>query len=219
MEKEIAITYETLFELLRREKTREELQKIDIEFYQDVVNYLQEKLRLLEAQKNKTDLFAVEERMKAEKQMQNIKRIIKELYERREKKIISMATDTSRTFSTIVDTSAMLAKEKQFFDALVETLNRFRKGILWNMLEAQMPNIEEKQEEKEPEPAELFKQSVKQPEKKEIKLVRFTHAVPKFVGENLEEFGPFETEDIANLPTKIADILVTKGRAEEIANK
>jgi DNA replication initiation complex subunit (GINS family) len=219
MEKEIAITYETLFELFRREKTREELQKIDIEFYQDVVNYLQEKLRLLEAQKNKTDLFAVEERMKAEKQMQNIKRIIKELYERREKKIISMATDTSRTFSTIVDTSAMLAKEKQFFDALVETLNRFRKGILWNMLEAQMPNIEEKQEEKEPEPAELFKQSVKQPEKKEIKLVRFTHAVPKFVGENLEEFGPFETEDIANLPTKIADILVTKGRAEEIANK
>ena len=219
MEKEIAITYETLFELLRREKTREELQKIDAEFYQDVVNYLQEKLRLLEAQKNKTDLFAVEERMKAEKQMQNIKKIIKEIYERREKKIISMATDASRTFSTIVDTSAMLAKEKQFFDALVETLNRFRKGILWNMLEAQMPNIEEKQEEKEPEPAELFKQAVQQPEKKEIKLVRFTNAVPRFVGENLEEFGPFEKEDIANLPARIADILIAKERAEEIANK
>ena len=220
MDKEIAITYETLFELLRREKLREELQKLDPSFFNDVVNYLQEKMRVLEGQKHKTDLFAVEERLKAEKQMQNIKKIIKELYERREKKIMATATDTSRTFSTIVDTSAMLKEEKQFFDSLVELLNRFRKGILWSMLEAQMPSIEEKQEKTEPqekqqEPEQEFKQQLKPT----TRLVRFVHAVPRFVGENLEEYGPFEKEDIANLPLKLADVLITKGRVEEIKDK
>lgn len=215
MDKEIAITYETIFEILRREKLREELQRLDPEFYQDVVNYLQEKLRLLEQQKHKSDLFAVEERLKAEKQLQNIKKIIKELYERREKKIIRMATDTSRTFSTIIDTSAMLKQEKRLFDSLVALLNKFRKGILWSILEAKMPDVEEKQNtpQQEPEPQELLKQQL-QPK---TKLVRFIHAVPRFVGENLEEYGPFEKEDIANLPSKIADILIAKGRTEEIA--
>jgi len=46
--------------------------------------------------------------------------------------------------------------------------------------------------------------------------VRFLYAVPKFVGKELEEYGPFEEEDIANLPSDIADILIGKGRVEEI---
>ena len=40
--------------------------------------------------------------------------------------------------------------------------------------------------------------------------------MPKFVGRDLEVYGPFEEEDIANLPGEIADILILKNRAEEI---
>jgi hypothetical protein len=50
----------------------------------------------------------------------------------------------------------------------------------------------------------------------ETKLVRFLHAVPKFVGKELEEYGPFAEEDIANLPSEIADVLINKERVEEI---
>ena len=52
--------------------------------------------------------------------------------------------------------------------------------------------------------------------KRSNKLIRFIHAVPKFVGKDLEDYGPFEEEDIANLPAEIADVLIIKGRVEEI---
>ena len=53
-------------------------------------------------------------------------------------------------------------------------------------------------------------------EDKSTKIVRFLYAVPKFVGKELEEYGPFAEEDIANLPGEIADVLITQGNAEEI---
>ena len=108
MTKEINITYETLFDLLRREKTREELQKLDPEFFNDVIDYVKEKTKSYYELKDKTDLFAADERLKADKQLQNIKKIIKEIYERREKKIIALAVDSSRMFSTVIDKSALL---------------------------------------------------------------------------------------------------------------
>ena len=52
--------------------------------------------------------------------------------------------------------------------------------------------------------------------RRETKLVRFLHSVPKFVGKELEEYGPFEEEDVASLPAELADVLVRKGRAEEL---
>ena len=190
--KEVNITYETLFELLRREKSREELQQLDASFFKDVVDYLKEKHKLAEEQKHKEDLFAVEEREKSEIQLQNIKKILKELYERREQKIIEMSIDGSRTDSGVIDTSAMLMDEKRMYDELINTLNRFRRGILFNLLEANIPNVEANLNEfKEATPEEP-----EQPSKPETEKVKFLHAVPKFVGKELEEYGPCEEEDI-----------------------
>ena len=57
---EITITYETLYELLRREKFRQELQQLTPTFYQDTVNYIKEKQVILDSQKNKDSIFATE---------------------------------------------------------------------------------------------------------------------------------------------------------------
>ena len=46
--------------------------------------------------------------------------------------------------------------------------------------------------------------------------VRFLKPVPKFMGKDLETFGPFEKDDVASLPKKIANILVNKDRVELI---
>lgn len=221
--KEINITYETLFELLRREKTREELQKLENSFFSDVVEYLKGKNEVLNLPKN--DLFAAEERRKAETQLENIKNILKELYEKRERKIINMALDMSRTSmgalnSEIVDTSAMLKEEKELFDYLVENLNNVRKNVLYNILEAKIPDVEKKEEENKEEVNEIENKEKAEPEpekdeeNKTQKQVRFLHAVPRFIGKDLEEYGPFEQEDVANLPSEIADVLINKERAE-----
>src|SRR3989338_39027 len=87
-EKEINITYETLFEILRREKQKEELQKLSETFFDDVVSYFKEKEETTETSHEAGNMFAHSEKEKNMQQLENIKRILKELYDKREKKIM-----------------------------------------------------------------------------------------------------------------------------------
>jgi DNA replication initiation complex subunit (GINS family) len=206
-QKEINLSYETLFDLLKREKERADLQKLDEGFFNSLVEFIKEKKH---ASQNPS-LVSFDEKRNLEREAENIKKLLIDLYGKREKKIIGLALDKSRTKSTIVDTSTLLKEEKEFFDALIALFDRYRNGILFNILDGRLPFVEEK------ESVDVgSKKSEGNIEKKNTKLVRFIHAVPKFIGEELEEYGPFEEEDIANLPVNIADLLIAKGRAEEI---
>lgn len=214
MGEEIKITYETIFELLRNERNKPELQKLDETFFQDIVDYLKEKTQL--SLNSDDELFAANERAKVEKQMLNIKKMLKDLYDKRESKVISMALNKARTGSNIIDTSALLAEEKELFDIITDIFSRFRNDVLMNLVNAKLPELkkvalESKENEFIGNPG-----SDKETPDKCNKMVRFLHAVPKFVGKDLEVYGPFEEEDVANLPAEIADILVLKQRAEEI---
>ena len=73
---EVIITYENLYEILRREKYRTELQKIDESFYQDVVKYLQEKTAILASQSKKESIFASTEVEKTQTQLKNVLKIL-----------------------------------------------------------------------------------------------------------------------------------------------
>ena len=52
--------------------------------------------------------------------------------------------------------------------------------------------------------------------KQEKKKIKFLHAVPKFVGRELEVYGPFESGDTGELMLEVAKILIDKGKAEEV---
>src|SRR3989338_343317 len=136
MAQEVIITYETLFELLQREKERNDLQRLEAYFFNDVIGKNKDKKRILEA---KDSTFAKEEIKKTERQLENIYKILKELYERREKKIISIALDKSRTKSNLIDTTALLKEEKVVFDALTSLLDSYREAILYSLLNERMP--------------------------------------------------------------------------------
>ena len=218
MAQEVVITYETLFELLQREKERADLQRLEPTFFSDTISYIKDKKKILDAKSD--SVFALDEKKKTERQLENICKILKELYERREKKIISLALDKSRTKSNLIDTTALLREEKVVFDAIAELLDTYREAILYSVLNEKMPFMQ-------PSPSELFyhKPLDKKPTgdfktafelKKPTKLVRFIYPVQKFVGTELEEYGPFGEEDIANLPAEIADVLISKGKVEEI---
>ena len=206
---EVVITYETLFELLKRERERPELQKLEPGFFSDTINYIKDKKKIIEAKSD--SIFASEERKKTERQLENIYKILKELYERREKKIISLSIDKSRTKSNLIDTSSLLREERVFFDALTGLLDNYRDAILYTLLNEKLPFMQPLGDKK---PKEDFKSALDL--KKSTKLVRFLHQVPKFVGPELEEYGPFGEEDIANLPAEVAGVLINKGKAEEI---
>ncbi len=239
----IKITYESLFELLRNEKNREELQTLDKDFFNNIIEYIKEKKKILE--KSDDNLFVASEREKTIQQIQNIKKIIKELLQRREKKIISMALIKSRT-SADVDTNNLLEEEKTFFIDLLMIFDNFRNNIVKEVLEERTPKteslkkrfekqLEEKGREKEQrqEQSKDIKDQLKQDREEKQKtsessndtdifytnnsVVRILEYIPSFLANDLNNYGPFEPEDIACLPNKIIALLIKKGAAEKIS--
>ncbi len=231
----ITVTYEALFDLVVREKSRDELQALSPNFFADLAGYLSEKRSMLSVQ-------SAEEKERASRQLQNINRLIRELYDRREKKIINMALARSRAAADIIDTTALLAEERAMFEGLVSQLDLFRNAVLASLLEAKAPNLNTEDKQARAEALAAASRTITSIATSAItgtnfpagtsgsgnesaaaaataatRLIRFLHPVPRFVGKELEVYGPFDQEDIANLPKEIAEVLITKGRAEEIA--
>jgi len=199
-EEDVVITYETLFEIFRREKNRGELQTLDEDFFINVVKYLGQKKNIVEKENNTQDaLFAEEEKLKAEKQLYNIKKILRDLYEIREKKIVDMALNKSRTQSPLIDDSSLLKEERILYVDIVKIFDRHRQDILMRILNTQMPTIDV-DEKKADEPTEL--------------KLKFVEDTPEFVGPDMETLGPFVKDDVSVFSKQIADILLSKGCAE-----
>lgn len=221
-QKEVAVTYETLYELLRLEKSREELQTLDNGFLLDVLHYLREKQRILDEAEQKQDLFSLDEREKTQVQLVNIRKIVRELYERREKKILDMALNKSRTKSNLIDTSTLLVHERYLFDSIVSVLDGFRSTVLHNILSLREPTLSEQPAISPPaqsaEPVSIVQQLSETPPlpPAAFKRVKFTQQVEQFVGKELELYGPFQPEQKEQLPADIADILIAKGSAVEV---
>lgn len=206
--KEVVLTYETIYELLRREKSREELQKLDETFIRDSLQYLKEKQQAHDDNLTKNDIFSQSERDKLHIQLANIRKLLKDLYDIRERKIINMAINKSRTNSHIVDTENLQFHEKAMFEAITTVLNQYRGGVLHRLLETREPDIlpvvlplPEEAEEEAPSAN---------------KHIKFIDAVDQFAGPELELYGPYQPEDEAELPKELADILVSQGKAAEI---
>jgi len=207
VEKDIIITFETLYDLLRREKTRQEIQKLDENFYKDLAKYISEKRDILGSQKQKQSVFTEQEIKKTQNQIDSILKIIRELYEIRENKIIQMALINSRTKSENNTVINLVPEEEGFYELVIKGLNQFRSNILHSVQNSNPPTMIKKEEPKD----------IKRDEKPQnIKFIRFTETVPKFVGSDLQVYGPFEKEDVASLPTNIVSLLIKNNRAEEI---
>jgi len=201
---EVKITYETLFDLLRREKDREELQELDETFYADVLNYIEKKQSFLKEEGSQAGLIGASESEKTRVQIQNIKKIVKDLFERRQSKIIKLAVNKSKVNSTLTNTVVMLPEEKAFFNQLVEVFSKNREDVLNKILF--FDNGEKKTvETPKPEP-KLSKEDLKEipveekeepekevEEKKAIELVK-EEATETEVTESKDSGSQSETE-------------------------
>lgn len=236
---DIHITYETLFDLLRKERSLEELQPLDPQFWNHVVQYLQERKAFFE----KTSSI---EQEKTRFQLQNIKRIVKEIYERRERKIISLALNVNKTENTtFFDTKHMLAEEKLLFHETVKLLTKYKHNILLQVCNYEQPRLSEltsdmtileqsrkdrEEDERQSMPRTMEKPnnmsvpyqeeqipsgSIVQQQTQQVETkVKFTTQIPKFIGKGKEVYGPYAAGATATLPTLIANILLKKGKAE-----
>lgn len=218
VEENFSINYETLFEMLRVEKTRGSLSKLPSNFNDGTSSYIKNQKALLSEFENSSDLKSLTKKNSLQVSLENVQKIVQDLHDRRTKKIVHMAIDKVRASSNIIDTSNMLDIEKKFFDNIVDYISVFRDDILHKMINGEeisdfsriivkndnKNDIKDNPSSTSPDPVDS------------TKMIRFIQPIPKFVGENLETYGPFEEDDVANLPSSIARLLIEKRRAEEM---
>lgn len=217
---QLNLTYETIFDVVMREKGREELQKIDESFFRDVASYIQEKNALRSLDDDKIL-----------KQVQNIRRMLRELYERREKKILNMALAASRSSPSFIDSASMMSVEKKLFEGLLGQLDYYRKSVLNTALSLKEPSVgpsaesvQKSSDSVKPVLGEFedagFKPASEFGEPSgsfgSLKEIRFIQFVSSFVGKELEVYGPFEAGQTAELPAELADVLISRGNAVEL---
>jgi DNA replication initiation complex subunit (GINS family) len=193
-EESSAITFEAIYDIVRKEKTTETIQKLNPNIYQQMIQYLRTKIEIY-----RNTLVGSSDKESLKEQINTARRLIKEFYERRERKILLLAINKSRTKADISDESALLEEEKPIYNEVTDILNKYRKDILINLVNAKLP---------------FGRESEKQISNS---TVRFLMPVKKFVGTNLEIYGPFEKGDIAVLPKKITSVLLKRDAAEEIS--
>ncbi len=212
----MTITYETLFEVLRREKNQEDLQKLDQNFFSELKAYILEKTSALN-EKPRLDKFAEgyeNEQNAVRNQLLNIKKIARDVFERRKRKLIDMAINKAKAGINIIDTSALLPEEKTFFEEQIKLISGFRNDVL----EATLGN--HKSPENSPDSAENKAKELnrdnEEADNEELKKVHILEEIPKFVGVDLEIYGPFNADDEVELRPEIAEMLVKANKVKVV---
>jgi hypothetical protein len=178
------ITYNDLYEALRKERYSDELQVLPKKFISEVAEYFNEKKS---ANEPKDDFFS-DATIKSKKKLENAIGIFKELLLRRKKKILNLAFVASETGISKRDFENMLPFEKELFESTVKALEKTEQSLSEGMAGEKIEN--------------------------NFLLVRFLDSVGTFLNVEGEEIGPFEKGEVANMDREIAEILEKDKKVE-----
>jgi DNA replication initiation complex subunit (GINS family) len=181
------ITYNEIYEALRREKYSEQIQTLQKNFIQEVTEYLKEKKEL---SNKEADMFS-DAVIKTKKQFENAVLIFKELMLRRKKKILNLAFVAAETGISKKDFDNLLEFEKEMFEKIMQTMESTDKSVM-KMLNNEIVH------------------------ENSSYIVSFKEDIEEFLGLEGEKLGPYAKGEIVNLPEQIAKILIEAGRAEII---
>lgn len=223
----VNITYETLFDILRMEKRREDIQQLSRTFYADVVNYLKQKKDIIVKTEHESGIDNFDEVKKLSIQYENVQKIIKEIYERREKKVLLLALNKSRTRMNGIPADALLPQEREFYEQLTRLLDAYRKDVPERLMQAMLPKeqiaaVVSNIVEKKPEPVQELKYD-NASEKQQADIIqehflavqiKFLQDTEEFVGPDLEPYGPFTANSVAKIPEQVAQIFINEGIAK-----
>ena len=178
------ITYNDIYEAARKERYNEQLQSLPKNFIAEVSDYFKDKKEIASKE---DDVFS-DVIIKTKKQLENAMTLFKELMIRRRKKLLNLVLIAAETGISKQDFDNMLPFEKELFEELMACVDKSDKKI--------SETLNGKKEEKKNE------------------LVVFNTDVEEFMGLEGEKMGPFSKGQIANIPFKIAQILIEDGKAE-----
>lgn len=179
------ISYNDLYEVLRKEKYSETLQQLNKNFVSEYAEYLNS---VREMSSKEGDLF-MDSVDRSKKQFENSISIFKELMLRRKKKLLNLVFVAAETGIMKRDYDNMLSFEKDIFERLVKAVEDGDK-VLSKLLAGKSA-----------------KESVKN------RMIMFNQDVDQFVDMSGNVIGPFTSGELANLSNEVSEILVSSGKA------
>jgi len=169
------ITFDLIRKIQREEQRSPKLAKIPDDFYSAIVSYVQQKKQIAEKDDRKGVL-----------EVKSIERLVEDVFDRRERKIVTAAVNTARTN---IQPENMVEEEKDFFDLVAGTIRQRRETSLRKMFTSERGE--------------------------QAELIVFRDEVPEFVGSDMKNYGPFKKGDIAKLPDENMKLLINQGVVEQ----
>lgn len=178
------LSYNDLYEILRKEKYAENLQQLPKKFIEEFNELLKEKK---EASSLNANLFS-DSVSKSKKQLENSIALFKEIILKRKKKILNLVFIATETGIMKRDYENMLDIEKELFEKLVKAFEEEDRQIA-SSLSGNDQKIDDK------------------------KIVLIKKPVEQFVDPSGNLIGPFKAGELANLNGEISKILVEEDKA------
>jgi len=178
------ISYRTLRKIQQLEKNSAVLTKLKSDFYNDLSEYIENLKNRLGSETSS------QKQMLLNDEIQNTKKIVTDIYEQREKKILLAVVSKARGGTP--DLKNMIDWEKDLFDPVLNLMLTSRKRILAKEEE----KIVEKQENSNP-------------------IVRITQDIPEFIGTDEKKYN-LRKNDLISLPEDMSDMLLKRGVINKI---
>ena len=200
MEEEI--NYRTLRKIQEMEKNSPILTELKYDFYSAISEYIENLKNRFESETSSHKQALLKE------EIQNTKKIVFNIYEQREKKIL-LAT-ASKVRGGNPDLKNLINIEKDLFDSILNLMIKSREKIL---------EIEDKKKESNDnitvEPKMVDKVEEKQGNYNPIVLV--TQDIPEFIGTDEKKYN-LRNNDVLSLPEDMSDMLLKRGVVKKIKN-
>ena len=184
------ITYNDLYEALRKERYSEQLQPLLKDFVREVAGYIKEREGFAA---NSKGIFS-DENQKNKKQLENAVSIFKELILRRKKKLLDLAFISAETGISKRDFDNMLVFERETFEKIMKAINEGDKTVekIISGGEGGETNSQKN------------------------RLIMFKQDTEEFLDLEGNKLGPFKKSDIINISQEIANILIVDNKADPI---
>jgi DNA replication initiation complex subunit (GINS family) len=192
------MNYEDLRRFQRMERNSSKLGELPRSFYDELCQLLlSQKAKCKEGQAEETKVF------------ENMVKTARDVFDRREQKILTKAMRFARTNETEKD--VITDEEKSLFEKLSEDLKKSRQDFEMLLIgNGKARNLEKIQNINDIPTINNGQTG----EDLNIVMVRILKKVPKFVSGDLKEYGPFEANSIVKLPRKEADLLSNRSFIE-----
>ncbi len=187
------ITFKYLREIQKKERSSAGLCKLDAGFYGAVSDYVLRKKRIKDRGKELS--------FREKKEIENIRPVVKSIYDTRETKIVGGALKAARTGMKMAN---LLPDEENLLKDVRERIEDARRGLesVLSSAGGKTRSLDESEEVGDSEDG--------------MSQIRIIEDIPEFVGEDLKTYGPWKAGETATCPKNFADIFVKNGKAEDV---